>query len=705
MQAQAERRPEWAAETRILIVDDEAGARETLTDLLGEIGYRVQAVGTATEALALAQETPFEVALLDVRLPDMSGTELLRQLKALRPELACVMVTAYASVTSTVEALNEGAAAYVMKPFEIPQIAAVIREQAEKQRLARENERMVQALHALQLISDVALSVLDLDALPGQLLERLLVALGGQAGLLILLDDEQGQHRPPVRIGTPQGDEVMRAIHERAPLRGPNEDAATRLGLPLLVHGRCIGGVQVEAAAGHHFTQRDLSLAMLLADRAALALENALLHERERRSAREAQTLFRTAEQLVSTLHLDERVLIIARTLADVSGCTRCLIFLRKAARLIPERAYGITPDEADALRAMDLDLLSLGGTIQRAVETGKALALTDLAAEPEDSRAFLGLWHMRSALVLPLIVGTEVVGVALLDSAGAPCQVSPHDVRLCEAVANQAAVAIENARAFERERNVAEVLQKAFLPPVPPERGGLRLAARYYAALEEAQIGGDFYDLISLPDGRIGLLMADVSGKGVNAAVHAAMGKYMLRAFAFEHPDPVEVIRHLNDALFTYVAHEVFITLFYAAVHPETGEVDYVSAGHPPAFLVRAHDPNRLVRLGSTGSPVGAFRDAQFASASVRMEPGDLLVLYTDGVTEARNGREFFGIERLEDVVAENARRGPDGTADAIRAEVQHFTGRASHDDIALIVAQALPRPTSSRPGSTQSP
>ena len=187
---------------------------------------------------------------------------------------------------------------------------------------------------------------------------------------------------------------------------------------------------------------------MLLADRLRWRWRTHSCTSASAAPAREAQTLFRTAEQLVSTLHLDERVLIIARTLA--MSWLHAPHLLRKAVRLIPERRLRHHPDEADALRAMDLDLLSLGGTIQRAVETGRRWRSP---TSPRSRRiAASGLWHMRSALAT-LIVGTEVVGWRCrLSGAPARCRTTC----ACARRYNQAAVAIENARAFERERNVA---------------------------------------------------------------------------------------------------------------------------------------------------------------------------------------------------------------------------------------------------------
>ncbi|MBI3946510.1 MAG: SpoIIE family protein phosphatase [Armatimonadetes bacterium] len=690
MQTVREKAAAAAAEIHILIVDDEEGARLTLTDILEDQGYALQTAATASEALELARHHHFDIALLDIMLPDFSGTELLRRLKALQPEIACVMVSAYASVDSSIEALNEGASAYVLKPFEVPQITAVIREQAEKQRLARENERLMRTLTALQSVSDVALQTLEPDALPERLLERLVAVVGGRAGALALADEEQGAPQPLVTTGGASGEDARRALAGGRPLLLPDDEDAVRMALPLRARGETIGAVEIHARDGQRFSAADLSLASVLADRAALALENARLHARERRSTREAQTLFRVAEALVSKLHLRDRLAITAQTLAEVTACARCLIFLQGEHGLTSGIAHGITEDETAFFEEMRTDLLRLNGLVGEAIEGGRPVLIAAPDVEADSARAFLQTWHARSALVVPLVVGAQAVGAALVYTPDRPCPVTARDMRLCEAVAIQGAVAIQNAQAFERERNVAEALQKSFLPPVPARTGGLQLAARYYAALTEAQVGGDFYDIFSFPDGRIGLLMADVSGKGVAAAVHAAMGKYMLRAFAFDRADPADAVARLNVALFAYGAHEVFITMFLGIYDPAGGVMRYVNAGHPPALVVRGRDPNRAVRLGSTGAPVGAFRDASFDCDAVRIERGDMLVLYTDGVTEARSGPEFFGIERLEDVLAENAPCGPEAVADAIHAAIADFTSGFSHDDIALIIAQA---------------
>lgn len=282
----------------------------------------------------------------------------------------------------------------------------------------------------------------------------------------------------------------------------------------------------------------------------------------------------------------------------------------------------------------------------------------------------------------------------------------SPADHALLSALAGTVVVAVSNARALEaareaahvrveleRERRVAQALTEGLLPDVPPSAGAWAFSRRYQAQSAEAQVGGDVYDVFPLREGdgsetpkRWGIVIADVSGKGLAAARQTAMVKYSLRSYAREHPSPARVLTRLNDALFDEPGVTGFVTLVYGVLDNETGTLTYASAGHEFPIVRRAADGS-FETLAPTGMVLGAMPEMEYGEATVTLHPGDGVLLYTDGLTEARSPDGVFleteGVERLLTDLREcPAPQLADTLMDAVR---QYTAGRLS-DDTALL-------------------
>jgi sigma-B regulation protein RsbU (phosphoserine phosphatase) len=243
------------------------------------------------------------------------------------------------------------------------------------------------------------------------------------------------------------------------------------------------------------------------------------------------------------------------------------------------------------------------------------------------------------------------------------------------------------------RELTLAGEVQAGLMPRTLPDLPGWDISVVLKPARETS---GDFYDLYSLPDGRLGFVVADVVDKGVGAALFMALSWSLLRIYAAEYPArPDLVFDAVNHSILHNTSVLQFVTVFYGILEPATGELLYCNAGHCPAYLFRAGDSPRAETLGVTGVALGLMDEARWKQASVQMGAGDLLVLYTDGITEARSERnEFFGDERLlaaADACFETA--GPAGPGaqemqDAILDNVLQFAGSPQQsDDIALAV------------------
>jgi sigma-B regulation protein RsbU (phosphoserine phosphatase) len=241
--------------------------------------------------------------------------------------------------------------------------------------------------------------------------------------------------------------------------------------------------------------------------------------------------------------------------------------------------------------------------------------------------------------------------------------------------------------RKMERELALAGKVQASFLPSDLPAAAGWQIAA----ALKPArQTSGDFYDAISLPDGRLGLLVADVVDKGVGAALFMALSWILVRTYALEHPTrPELVLSAVNHRILTETDTGQFVTIFYGILDPATGTLTYCNAGHPPPFLFGAEHGDVARPLSRTGMALGVVETVTWEQATVQLGAGDVLVLYSDGVADAENEQEaFFGRERLEASVRANLGHSAQEIQDALLTEIEEFAGEAlQFDDVTLMV------------------
>ena len=299
-------------------------------------------------------------------------------------------------------------------------------------------------------------------------------------------------------------------------------------------------------------------------------------------------------------------------------------------------------------------------------------------------------------ALAVAPIVGndaTELLGgicVRFSLTVDDPAEALPALQSLAAQLASALYRAEEYARALAHQKVIQELavaaeIQASFLPDRLPQIAGWQLAATLRPA---RQTSGDFYDVIELPGGRFGLLIADVTDKGTGAALFMALSRTLVRTYAFEYPDrPEKALHAANKRILSDSRSSMFVTVFYAILDPARGSLTYCNAGHNPPYLVRAGaDP---LPLRNTGIPLGIANDAVWTSATVMLEPGDLLVLYTDGVSEAQNwAGELFEVERM----LQATRTTPEQTAEAVHASilaaVERFVGDAPQsDDLTLMV------------------
>lgn len=241
--------------------------------------------------------------------------------------------------------------------------------------------------------------------------------------------------------------------------------------------------------------------------------------------------------------------------------------------------------------------------------------------------------------------------------------------------------------QALQHETRIAQTLQKAFLPNVPDRFGNLSIAATYVAGSNEAEIGGDFYDIFELSNGYLAIAIGDASGKGINAARQAVSASYGLRFSSAEIHSPAECLCKLNSFLTNEQSFSGFVTLFYGILDPRTSRFTYCSGGHEPPIVFR-ESTNETIVLEPNGRFIGIVSKATFHEDTIQLEKGDKIFLFTDGLTEARGECGFLGPDGLEKILTAEANTNhPRETLQRIIGSAQSYAGGRFNDDVAAVL------------------
>ncbi len=328
--------------------------------------------------------------------------------------------------------------------------------------------------------------------------------------------------------------------------------------------------------------------------------------------------------------------------------------------------------------------------------ETGQTLNIPNAYDDPRFNPSFdqrTG-YHTRSILTAPMLNPQQkIIGVVqLLNKHGGPFTF--RDERLLAAMTSQAAISIENARLYQqeiqqqvisRELETARNIQASFLPDTIPQYPGWDIDATW---LPIRNVAGDFYDFYELDDGRWAAVIADVSGKGIPAALFMALSVTVLRFGMSLNLPPDVVTQRANELIISDQRSRMFATTFICYIAADTGAVEFASGGHNPALIYR-HATRTCEYLAASGVAIGIFKGAEFEHGTTRLRPGDILVLYTDGITEViNNAEEEFGEERLEAIIAQNAHRPAAALTELVLAAVRDFAqDQDLFDDATLVI------------------
>ncbi|MEP6571018.1 MAG: SpoIIE family protein phosphatase, partial [Acidobacteriota bacterium] len=391
-----------------------------------------------------------------------------------------------------------------------------------------------------------------------------------------------------------------------------------------------------------------------------------------------SSTLEQTLEQIVS--------LVFEAVPAD-----RCLLMMRDEHSEEMRVAVARLRDRVGAVGEIRVSR----NVMDEVVIKGRSVLTSDAQHDPRFASGTVVLQGVRSVLAVPLGVSEKVFGIIYADSPIAEGRFTEDHLKVLTTLASVAAIRVENARLvearfqqerLERELQLAMEIQQRFQPTAPPVVPGYEFQGISFPCYE---IGGDYYDFIQREDGRLVIALGDVSGKGTAAALLMSSLHASIHAQTGSHDTLVETISAVNRYLAANIPSNRFVTLFYAELDPESGALSFLNAGHNPPLIV--HAAGTVEQLASGGLPLGIKGDAEYREGRTTLQLGDVLVIYSDGVTEAASpAGEEFGPTRLYEVVSRNVDASAAGIRDRIESALTKFSqGTQAADDITLVIVK----------------
>jgi PAS domain S-box-containing protein len=464
-------------------------------------------------------------------------------------------------------------------------------------------------------------------------------------------------------------------VSRGAPLRDDTGAVVGWIGVCTDIHEQVAGREEAQAvSAAAQRAQRTAEEAQREAEEAAAAAEAA------NRRLRQLQEI---SDVAISRLPLSELVGALRHRLQSVLAVDTVRILL------LDERTKRLRPAalEADDPAGPDF-ALPLGRSFGGRVGLARGPVIEPDAGSVERLDPLIA--DVRSLAGVPLLVGDRLVGVLHVGTKERRV-FTRADVDLLELAAERVAAAIERSRAFERERTLARTLQAALLPRSLPPIPGVALSARYIAAGEGLDVGGDFYDVFEVGDGAWLAVVGDVCGRGPEAAAMTGLARHTIRAVADARLGPAEVLSRLNSALAAEAGDERFATAVCVRIEPDPAggraRLVLASGGHCRPIVLRRDGATEPVPV--EGVLLGAFPDVELEEVTVELGAGDSLVLYTDGVVEAQGIGGFFGEPRLLGLLRAAAGRTGAELVDLVEAAVSEHTGGPPDDDLALVVVE----------------
>jgi hypothetical protein len=327
---------------------------------------------------------------------------------------------------------------------------------------------------------------------------------------------------------------------------------------------------------------------------------------------------------------------------------------------------------------------------IHEAAATGETQYIDDAQSDPRPNHQIMERFGVRSFVVVPLTLRGETLGVFEIFFTKVTHPFDDATRAYLDNLASAASLAYGRMREYQHEHRIADTLQAALLR-LPTSVPGLRFASHYAAASDEALVGGDFFDLFELDGGRAAITIGDVSGKGLSAAIITSRVRDALRLCALDGLSPAACVTKTSALLYMVTPADVFATLIFGIIDATSGELTYVTAAHPAGILHRSD--GRITLLEGANTVVGGFPSLEFSERRVTLGRGDVLILYTDGVTEARRDGEMYGVDRVIEYLGVRKGSSLESLVNDVFDNVRAYTDNRLRDDVAML-AIALDRP-----------
>ncbi|MHB9002971.1 MAG: GAF domain-containing SpoIIE family protein phosphatase [Coriobacteriia bacterium] len=558
--------------------------------------------------------------------------------------------------------------------------AEVMREVAETLSSPRDVEQ------ALTTVMDTVTEVLGLQSARVEFIDRSSLGLGPS-------QDPMGE-RPLLRAwgvawAAGDGDSLLRVSRGEDPaVDGFLDESAAREVLFLTVMRGEEPSVVVAfliGQDGHTFTPQELTLIDGMGTEIGLAVDNAFHYAQAESRAANLETIFRISQAVSSSLQIKvvlNRVLDVVQKIFTADAVS--LMQYDEGKRLITTAmARGIISAEM-----LHFECEPGSDIPGRVFGSGEPVKIDDIVDEDSLFAAAAYRQGMRSLLSVPLLARGRSLGV-LTVFAMDELAFSEEDRGLLHTFASQAALAIDTAAMYGREHHVSTVLQESILPRSLPEYDEVEASSVYLAASQEAGIGGDYFDMFKAPDGTIVIAMGDVCGKGVTAATKTSMIKYAIRGLVAAGLGPGRAMEEVNAMVSESGDTADIVTLWLGMLDAEGGVLRHANGGHPPGLLLH-DDGTCVVRLETTGPLLGAIPDAEYDEVLTCVLSGDVLITYTDGVTEARRGNKFFGEGRVRRALTQGGSAAE--TVDRLLASLDRFVPGNLRDDAAVLAVRLKP-------------
>ena len=665
----------------VLLVDDRPENLLALEAVLAPLPCRLVTATSGHEALRSLLHDEFALILLDVQMPELDGFETAEYIKRREKTRAIpiIFVTAISKERHHVfRGYETGAVDYVFKPYDPQLLRAKVQVFLELYEATRQVRRSEELLRATFDFAPIGMARLDEQGTIQEVNRALCEVLGMREGVLL--------GRTLASITHPDD---------------AGKDAAQRRDLLVGRRGRYETDVRLVDASGTDIESclsfsvardEDGQLRALLVQiqdlrerRRAESAREQLIREQVARAeaeaaARRQDAIRRITDAALAPLALEDLLRELLARITDVLGVDGAAVMLGEGDenQVVVQAAGEAATYVEQHGSGIDSQLTT------KILRERRAVVVPDTAREPALADHPLGR-AVRSLLGVPLMVDGRPIGALQVGTLFAR-RFSEDDVDLLQLAADRAALAIQRVRLFERQHSIAEELQRSLLPDSLPHVPGLTMAARYFAGGAGTRVGGDWYDTVALPGGRVALVIGDVAGRGIDAAAMMGQLRSALRAYALDGASPASALERLNRFLLS-LAWDSMATALVLVLEPATGRMTYANAGHPPPLVLGDDGKARYLR-DSLSVPLGALDVPGYTEATARLEPGALLVLYTDGLVEQRDQLIDAGIQRLEEALVAPGDGEPEGVCDRI---IHGTVGdEGSPDDVTLVIVQA---------------